>query len=196
MELDEDFTIKDVQRKCFDCRQCSIGGKTIPDSEISCNVFSSMNVQSNIMVVGQSPGVKEVEVGIPFIGPAGSVFDKALMEIVGVDRSEIYVTNVVKCYAPNNRKPTIQEMNNCRDILDLEMKIVSPKVVVAIGTCAFKMLTGMSGIMKNSGKLVISPRYLVPVLALIHPSPYNLNDVSRKEMFFKSMKKLAEVLKI
>jgi DNA polymerase len=133
--------------------------------------------------------------GEPFVGPSGKVFEEALNRIVGLKREDLYITNTVKCYTKNNRKPMQSEVDNCRDFLDLEMKLVQPKVAVALGSFAFKALTGMSGIMKHCGEVVISPRYRIRVVAMLHPSPYNTNNPERKKMFELAMKKLAEVLR-
>ena len=203
---DEAAALAALKEDCLRCRRCAIGGKCLDgrewqptpdeDGEISPigNVFSNVNI-SKVMVVGQNPGADEVGLGEPFVGASGKVFDDALSRLTGVGRSEIYITNTVKCYTKGNRKPTQGEVDNCRDFLDLEMKLVKPKVAVALGSFAFKALTGMSGIMKHCGEVVVSPRYMVPVVAMLHPSPYNTNNPERLVMFEAAMLKLAEVLK-
>lgn len=203
----EDVALECLKKDCLACRRCAIGGKRIdgkewdgqPDDDgvmpsIS-NVFSNMNLDVDVMVVGQNPGADEVGNGRPFVGVSGQVFNDALETFTGIDRESLYITNTVKCYTQGNRKPTQAEMDNCRDFLDLEIKLVQPKVIVALGSIAFKALTGMSGIMKHSGEVVVSPRYLVPVVAMLHPSPYNMSDPERRELFEAAMKKLAAVLK-
>jgi uracil-DNA glycosylase family 4 len=204
---DEEKALELVRKDCLSCCRCAIGGRCLDGTEWTdepdddgivrpkANVFSTMNIDAQIMIVGQNPGADEVAIGEPFVGPSGKVFEKALMDIVGLARNDLYITNTVKCYTKGNRKPTQSEIDNCRDFLDLEMKLVQPKVAVALGSFAFKALTGMSGIMKHCGEVVISPRYGIKVLAMLHPSPYNTNDPERREMFELAMKKLAEVIK-
>jgi uracil-DNA glycosylase family 4 len=196
-----------LKKDCLACRRCAIGGRCLDgtdwsyepdeDGEIQPigNVFSTMNLEVDVMVVGQNPGADEVAQGEPFVGPSGKVFNEALEKIVGITRKDLYITNVVKCYTQANRKPTQAEVDNCRDFLDLEVKLVKPKVIVALGSLAFKATTGMSGIMKHCSEMVVSPRYLIPVIAMLHPSPYNTNNPERREMFDAAMAELANVLK-
>ena len=196
---DERVAVIVLKNDCRSCTRCAIGGKTLSGSEWSSepdddgevqpitNVFSNMNFSAEVMVVGQNPGADEVAAAEPFVGTSGKVFNQVLRDIVGLERKDLYITNTVKCYTARNRKPTQGEMDNCRDCLDLEMKLVEPRVVVALGSHAFKTLTGMSGIMKNSGMMVMSPRYRVPVLAMLHPSPYNTTHPERRKLFDKAM---------
>jgi len=187
-----------LKRLCIDCRKCPIGGKTVVNTEAGSgnisNVFSNMNGTAQIMVVGQNPGMDEVYQGTPFVGDSGKVFDAALQDVLGIHRSSLYITNVVKCYTPKNRKPTQPELDACRSFLDREVEMVKPKVIIALGGFAFKQLTGMSGIMKHCGETVFSPRYGVNVLALLHPSPFNTNHPERRMMFFSGLEKLREYL--
>jgi len=176
-----------LRESCISCRECSIGGREIGDN--LSNVFSTMNFMADIMVVGQCPGLDEVNSGLPFVGHAGQIFDESLKRLTGISRSDVYITNVVKCYTCK-RKPRVSEVDSCRKYLDMEMKIVSPKVVVAVGGFAFKAMTGMGGIIKHCGEVIMSPRYGVPVIAVIHPS----NDSDKSEMFEGAIKKIGEVL--
>ena len=165
----------------------------VEDKFIS-NVFSTMNLEARIMVVGQNPGSREVEDGVPFVGPSGAFFDHSVKEIIGLDRSDFYVSNVVRCYTPNNRPPRMCEKDNCRHFLDREIAIVNPKVIIALGAPAFKQLTGLSGIMKHCGEKIFSPRYGVFVIPILHPSPRNTNDPGRREMFYDGLRRLKEIL--
>jgi uracil-DNA glycosylase family 4 len=196
-----------IKNDCLSCRRCAIGGKCLDGREWTgepnedgliesrANVFSTMNPNADVMIVGQNPGADEVGVGEPFVGVSGKVFEEALGRIVGLTRNDLYITNAIKCYTKENRKPIQSEIENCRTFLDLELELVKPKVVVAIGSLAFKVLTGMTGIMKHCGEAVTSPRYGVKVIAMLHPSPYNMSNPERCEMFELAMEKLAEVLR-
>jgi uracil-DNA glycosylase family 4 len=202
---DEEAVLECLKKDCLACRRCAIGGRCLDGTEWSMepdedgelppigNVFSTMNPGVEVMVVGQNPGADEVGVGIPFVGASGKVFDEALRRVAGLGREDVYITNAVKCHTQANRKPTQAEVDNCRDFLDLEVKLVKPKVVVALGSLAFKAMTGMSGVMKHCGDVVVSPRYLVRVVAMLHPSPYNTNTPERREMFEAAMSALAEL---
>ncbi len=184
--------LESLKKECLACRMCAIGGCDI--NGCNSNVFSTMNPVP-VMVVGQNPGAEEVRLGIPFVGISGKTFDAALEKIVGLKRADVYVTNVVKCYTHNNRKPTDGEVTACRAFLDREVELVKPKVIVALGSYALKALTGMSGVSKHCGELVYSPRYKVHVLALLHPSPLNTNVPEKREQFHMGLAKLAEFLR-
>jgi DNA polymerase len=111
-----------------------------------------------------------------------------------MDRACFYISNCLRCYTPGNRHPTEKELDACRPILDEEIRLLNPVLIIALGAVAFERLTGMHGIMKHHGEFVISPRYLVPVLPLLHPSPYNTNNPVHRETFYKGLRKVREFL--
>lgn len=96
-------------------------------------------MDTDIMFVGEAPAEVETHTGIPFTGPSGQILDKAL-EAIGIDRTQYYFTNVVKCKTPNNRTPTLTEMMSCYKHLKKELEIVQPKVIVCLGGTAASML--------------------------------------------------------
>ena len=156
------------------------------------NVFSYVDAKEyrDIMVVGQNPGWDEMRWEVPFVGASGKVFEKEMKDVAGIDRSALYISNVVRCYTPENRKPTAEELENCRPILDREIEILQPKIIIALGSMAFAQLTGMNQIMRHHGEVVFSPRYKIPVIAVLHPSPLNLNNPERKLAFFSDLENL------
>ena len=132
--------------------------------------------KSTVMFVGEQPGDKEDQAGKPFVGPAGKELDKALVE-VGIDRREVYVTNVVKHFKFEERgrrrihqTPKRFEMDACRPWLDAELEQVRPEAVVLLGATAAKALLGSSfRVTKQRGELLDSE--LAPIVsATIHPS--------------------------
>ena len=185
--------LEQLKAECLACRKCKIGGCVLFGKCVS-NVFSNMNESARICVVGQNPGSIEVEQGQPFVGVSGKFFDKAIADVLGMTRDDLYITNTSKCLTPNNRMPHTEEVDNCRYFLDREIEILKPKLVVALGSSAFKQLTGMGGIMKHHGNPIISIRYRVPVIPLLHPSPLNMNDPNKKTMFYEDLKKLGEIM--
>lgn len=186
--------ITELQKECLKCRICAIGGKLI-EGHLS-NVFSSMNPQARIMVVGQNPGIDEVRQGIPFVGISGKFFDKSVQEILGLSRSDLYISNCVRCYTPSNRKPFQDELNNCRCFLDEEIGIIKPKVIIALGGPAFYQLTGLNGIMKHHGEHIFSPRYKTTVVPVLHPSPLNTNNPVKRQMFYDDLKSVKALLDV
>jgi len=131
---------------------------------------------ADAMFVGEQPGDQEDKEGLPFVGPAGRMFDKALAE-VGIDRSRVYVTNTVKHFKWQQRgkrrlhqKPNWTEMSACRPWLDAELELVHPRVLVCLGATAAQALLGREfRVTKQRGVPVDSPLAEI-VLATIHPS--------------------------
>lgn len=109
------------------------------------------------MIVGEAPGANEDEQATPFVGRAGSILDVALLH-AGVKRSEVFVTNTVKCRPPGNRKPTESEEESCRVYLEREIRLVNPVAVMALGNHALRALTGLWGITQYSGTWIRVPR--------------------------------------
>ena len=165
-----------------------IGGKNLS------NVFSNMNDTAEYMVVGQNPGAEEVEKREPFMGISGKMFDQLVEEVLEMKRVTFYITNVVKCLSPGNRKPFADEVCNCEYFLDREIKIMQPKAIITLGGPALEQVTGMHGIMKHHGNPIFSPRYGLFVFPLLHPSPLNLNDPKKLELFVNDLVLLKEFM--
>lgn len=129
------------------------------------------------MMVGEQPGDREDRSGKPFVGPAGRELDRALAE-AGIDRSEVFVTNVVKHFKWRqgrgkrrlHQRPSAEEITACRPWLDSELAVVKPRVLVCLGATAAKALIGSKfRVTKDRGKFVDSD--LAPlVTGTIHPS--------------------------
>jgi DNA polymerase len=139
-------------------------------------VFGEGSPKARIFFVGEQPGDREDREGRPFVGPAGAVLDRAL-EAAGIDRSDVYVTNVVKHFkferrgkARIHKKPNRTEIVACRPWLDAELSIVKPRVLVCLGATAAQALLGAGfRVSKSRGQFVPSP--LAPyVMATLHPS--------------------------
>lgn len=183
-----------LRGECLACRRCQIGGQMVDDKFLA-NVFSNMNCTAEIMVVGQNPGRDETERQEPFVGISGRMFDQLTEEVLGMKRSQFYISNCVRCYTPGNRRPTPEEVANCQDFLDREVKALRPKLILSLGGPAFEQLTGMHGIMKHHGNPVFSPRHRLFVFPLLHPSSLNLNDPAKLELFVADLVKLDEFIK-
>jgi uracil-DNA glycosylase len=130
------------------------------------------------MFVGEQPGDQEDRAGHPFVGPAGKLLDRAL-EQAGVDRSNVYVTNVVKHFKwaaaargkkRIHKKPRYSEIQACRPWLDAELRVVKPQILVCLGSTAAQSLLGRTfSVTRQRGQLIDSP--LAPfVMATVHPS--------------------------
>lgn len=125
---------------------------------------------SPFAIVGEGPGGVEDDYGVPLVGPSGQLLDKALAS-VGVTRDRVYTTNVVKCRPKGNRTPTVDEGSFCAGHwLDKELTLVSPKIIVALGSVALKYLYGLGArITKDRGKW-FTTKYSIPAIATYHPA--------------------------
>ncbi len=163
-------TIASAREASKDCQGCDLykrGTQT---------VFGQGGRRAEIMFVGEQPGDAEDLAGQPFVGPAGKLLDRALAE-AGIDRSTVYVTNVVKHFKWEPRgkrrihkKPNTAEINACRPWLDTEIQLVKPAILVCLGATAAQALLGRDfKVTAHRGEFVASP--LAPfVLATVHPS--------------------------
>ena len=168
-------------------------------------VFGEGMKKSRVVLVGEQPGDKEDRAGRPFVGPAGRELDRALEE-VGIDRDEVYVTNVVKHFAFEergkrrmHRTPKRFEIEACRPWLEEELRVVKPEALVLLGATAAKALLGPSfRITRERGRPLDSD--LAPfVLATAHPSSIlrQRTDEDRYEerrLFTEDLRVVAEAL--
>jgi DNA polymerase len=134
-------------------------------------VFGSGSATADLMFVGEGPGAREDEQGVPFVGRSGRLLDSLLAEELGMDRSDCYMANVVKCRPPDNRNPRPDEMAACRPYLERQLELVDPTVVVTLGNFSSKLLLGTDvGITKLRGQAYRfgdPERHLVPTF---HPA--------------------------
>ncbi|HKZ62187.1 MAG TPA: uracil-DNA glycosylase [Nitrososphaera sp.] len=146
---------------------------------------------ARIMFVGEAPGRSEDEKGRPFVGAAGRILDD-LLEKAGIERSQAFITNVVKCRPPNNRVPEDGEAAACRPYLDRQIALIKPKVICILGRTAYSSLLGGSSITPNRGKIVEKDgqKYFMT----FHPAAaiYNKSLLSALEA---DLKKLAKEIK-
>lgn len=181
-----------TRKTCLSCRKCAIGGQQIESTNIS-NVFSNMNTKSKIMIVGQNPGLDEVRQKEPFVGMSGKIFVNMLNKY-GLDKNMFYFTNIVKCHTSENRQPQRSEIENCQYIIQKEIDIIKPYLIVALGSTALFHLTGLTGISKCSGEIIMSEVYQIPVLPLLHPSPLNTNRNNSADKLEDGIKHLKEIM--
>jgi uracil-DNA glycosylase len=115
-------------------------------------VFGVGNPHADLMFVGEAPGFHEDKQGIPFVGQAGKLLDKLLAGI-GLERSEVYIANVLKCRPPGNRDPQPDEIESCEPHLFRQIELIQPQVVATLGNFATKLLSGKpTGITRVHGQ--------------------------------------------
>lgn len=154
-----------------DCRRCVLGANR---NKI---VFYKGNVDSNIMFIGEAPGADEDLQGIPFVGKSGQLLDDVFFEITSRNLvDETSVTNVVSCRPPRNRTPKLEEIICCKKRLFWTVKIISPKIIIALGSVASKRIAGVRTISSWRGNVLYSyvenerDVVLVKVMPTYHPS--------------------------
>jgi uracil-DNA glycosylase len=188
-------TLPGVREIAAGCKACDLykrGTQT---------VFGEGPPKAELMLVGEQPGDAEDLAGHPFVGPAGRLLDTALEE-AGIDRSQVYVTNVVKHFKWEPRgkrrihaKPNAAEIGACRLWLDVEIALVKPRVLVCLGATAAQALLGKSfKVSQQRGTVVPSP--LAPIVsATVHPSSILRapDDETRREEMRRFVKDLRTI---
>ena len=164
-------------------------------------VFSAGNAEADIMLVGEAPGYDEERLGEPFVGKAGQKLD-GILKAMGAERKSVYISNIVK-FRPampnqttNNRKPTREEMDACMPFIREEVRVVAPKVIIALGgTAAQELLKTEDDLVSMRGKF--HDYAGVPVRVTYHPSYILHNeDTSEKRKIWEDMLAVMELLKM
>lgn len=103
-------------------------------------VFGTGDPAADLMIVGEGPGAEEDKQGLPFVGRSGKLLDELLVQEIGLQRSAVYIANVVKCRPPDNRDPLPAEIAACRPYLERQVELVAPRVLMTLGNFATKVL--------------------------------------------------------
>lgn len=169
---------EELEKRCQNCRECSL-------CETRTNVvFGDGSRTAEIMFVGEGPGAHEDEQGVPFVGKAGQLLDD-MLAIIGLDRTMVYIANIVKCRPPQNRDPLGVEQDACIGYLRNQVALVKPKIIVCLGRIAAKRLIDADyRITRQHGQWV--ERNGVWMTAIYHPSAL-LRDVSKRPETFDDL---------
>jgi len=124
--------LQEQMSSCGSCDLCKTRKKV---------VFGSGSHEPLILIVGEAPGEEEDLEGIPFLGKAGQKLD-SILSYLGVTRQDVYITNTVLCRTPNDRTPRKEEMDSCKWRLDLQIKLLRPKLIVLLGRSALEQFRG------------------------------------------------------
>ena len=163
---------------CRKCRLCQ---------NINNVVFGEGNKKAKIMFVGEGPGADEDLQGRPFVGKAGKLMNMAF-EIIGLNREEVYITNIVKCRPPSNRNPETDEAGICLNYLRNQVILLKPKIIVLLGSVALKNILGKEyNITENRGKWVEKKGILY--MPTWHPAAL-LRDETKKIDFIRDLKEV------
>jgi DNA polymerase len=151
-------------RGCTRCSELAATRKTV--------VFGAGNADAELMFVGEAPGASEDEQGLPFVGRAGKLLETLLGEI-GLERSEVFITNVLMCRPPGNRDPLPLEIENCQQYLMRKVELIQPSVICTLGNFSTKLLRGdPTGITRLHGQpeLIMLGARNVRLYPIYHPA--------------------------
>ncbi len=169
--------LKWVADEIIKCRRCAL-------SAVRRNAVPGEGpAGAKILMVGEAPGSAEDLAGRPFVGRAGALLERAL-ELAGISRSEVFITNVVKCRPPENRRPREDEIKACMPYLRRQIEIINPSAICLLGNVPAKAVLGKQGVTAMRGK-VFDDIYLIT----FHPAAV-LRNRGLMELFVSDLEKL------
>lgn len=167
-----------------DCRRC--GGCSLAETRTNV-VFGDGNPEAEIMFIGEAPGANEDKQGKPFVGRAGALLDD-MLEIIGLDRTKFYITNICKCRPPDNRDPLNVEQEACIGYLRRQTALIRPKIIVCLGRiAAMQLIKSDFKITREHGQWF--DKGGIRMMAIYHPAAL-LRDPRRRPETFEDLKGL------
>ena len=172
--------------ECMSCKKCGL-------SETRTHVVFGDGAQdAEILLIGEGPGQNEDEQGLPFVGRAGQLLDD-MLEIIGLDRTKVYIANIVKCRPPQNRDPLNVEQDACIGWLRRQTALLRPKIIVCLGRiAAMRIIKPDFKISQEHGQWF--EKNGVWTTAFFHPAAL-LRDPRRKPEAFEDLKALQAKIK-
>lgn len=170
--------LEEQAKQCKKCRLCKNRNNV---------VFGTGNKNARLMFIGEGPGADEDIQGIPFVGKAGKLMNRAF-EAIGLKREDVYIANIVKCRPPSNRNPEEDEANACLNYLRNQVILVKPQIIVLLGSVALKNILGKEyGITASRGKWVEKKGILY--MPTWHPAAL-LRDETKKIDFIRDLQEV------
>ena len=164
-----------LEQSCRGCMRCPLGQTR------QHLVFGTGNPHARVMLIGEGPGEQEDKQGVPFVGPAGQLLD-TMLAIIDLDRTKVYIANMVKCRPPQNRDPLAAEQEACIGWLREQVKLVRPKIILCLGRIAAQRLIDPSyRITREHGQWV--QKGGIWMSAIYHPSALLRDESKRPETF-------------
>lgn len=171
-------TLRELEQICLSCNRCKLR------QGITNVVFGVGNQNADIMLIGEGPGEQEDLQGEPFVGPAGKLLDD-MLSIIDLDRTKVYIANIVKCRPPHNRDPFDEEQEACFGYLAQQIVLVQPKIIVCLGRISAKKLIDPDyRITREHGSWIYKDG--IWMTAIYHPSAL-LRDVSKRPETFEDL---------
>lgn len=166
---------------CSKCKLCKGRTKSVPGEG---------NPNAKILFIGEGPGHYEDKQGRPFVGPAGQFLDELLASI-HLKRSDVFITNVVKCRPPSNRDPELDEMAACNDYLDRQIDAIQPEVIVTLGRFSMTKFFGAERISSIHGRARRKDGRIC--IAMYHPAA-GLHQASLKDTIREDFQKIPRII--
>jgi uracil-DNA glycosylase len=187
-EVSKSEALEALRKKLEGCSRCSLC------RNVKHIVFGEGSPDAQVMFVGEAPGAVEDETGRPFVGPAGQLLTDIIEKGMGLKREDVYIANIAKCRPPGNRDPLPEEIRECIEFLEEQIRIIDPKVIVALGKIAANtLLATETPISHLRGKF--GEYQGVKVMPTFHPS-YLLHNPARKRDVWEDIKKVMQELGI
>lgn len=182
-----EVSLEEIRAVLGDCRLC-------PLWETRKNiVFGTGDPHARAVLVGEAPGATEDERGLPFVGRAGELLDRMLVEQAGIERGSVYIANVLKCRPPGNRDPRPEEVGLCAPYLREQIRSIWPDVIMTMGNPATRfVLRTEAGITRLRGKVYRTGHFLV--LPTFHPAAV-LRDESKMADLGRDFRLLGQILR-
>lgn len=188
--------LKDKVCQCTKCPELVASRKQIvfdnidyENSDLNSQLAKGGNPNADLVFLGEAPGRTEDEIGKPFVGKAGQLLD-VLISNIGLRREDVYILNVVKCHPDNNRAPYPEEAANCRPFLDLQLKVIHPRIIVCLGgVAAQNLLNTKDGVNRLRGSWYNYANAKVRVT--FHPA-YLLRNPKEKQQAWADFGVIAE----
>ena len=172
------ITWEELEQQCHQCTGCEL-------CQTGTNVvFGVGRKDTEILFIGEGPGEQEDLQGEPFVGPAGKLLDN-MLSIIDLDRTKVYIANIVKCRPPHNRDPKEEEQNACIDYLRQQVALIQPKIIVCLGRIAAQRIINPDyRITREHGTWI--HRNGVWMTAIYHPSAL-LRDLGKRPETFEDL---------
>jgi uracil-DNA glycosylase family 4 len=167
------------------CDQCGL------QATRSQAIFGVGNVKASLLIVGEAPNQEEDAQAQPFVGEAGDLLT-AMLKAIGVKREEVYISNIIKCHTPDNRKPQPVEIENCHAYLRRQIELIQPKVIFSAGRMASQALLNS----EESISLLRERQHSfegIPLIASFHPA-YLLKKPSEKRKVWQDLLQVKKLL--
>ena len=188
MSKEEDM--QELISRIKNCRRCDLWRSRLNP------VPGEGSIDAQIFFIGEAPGYNEDKQGRPFVGRAGKILDE-LLDSIGIDRSEVYIANILKCRPPNNRDPSVEEIDVCVEYLNRQIEIIQPSIIVPLGRFACEYIFKKYGLTYDKISKIHGRIYKVNtlfgriiIIPLYHPAVATYNPIVKTQLLedIKSIK--------